>query len=308
VVRDFSARIMRGDRLGLVGSNGVGKSSLIRALLGQIEPTRGLVRPGTRLEVAYYDQERAQLELDESVMQNVAGRNDQVIVNGQAQHVSSYLRDFLFRADQLNTPAGALSGGERNRLLLARLFSQPVNLLVMDEPTNDLDIDTLELLEEYISSFPGTLLLVSHDRTFLDNVVTGLLVFEGDGLVREFVGGYSDWTQFRDQQRAAATTATTVARPRTPDAAERQEPPPRQLRRLSYKDQRELNALPQQLEQLEAQKLQLEAELSDTSLYQGAPEPLQERLARLQTLTQELESGYLRWGELEALSGQVLKS
>src|ERR1019366_3555667 len=172
--------------------NVAGKSTLIKALLGELQPSGGEVRRGSRLEVAYYDQERLQLELDASVMQNVSGRNDQVIVNGQTRHVAGYLRDFLFRPEQLNTPARALSGGERNRLLLARLFARPANLLVMDEPTNDLDIDTLELFEEYVADFPGTLLLVSHDRAFLDHVVTSLLVFEGDGAVREFVGGYSD--------------------------------------------------------------------------------------------------------------------
>jgi ABC transport system ATP-binding/permease protein len=300
VIRDLSVRIMRGDRVGLVGPNGTGKSSLIKALLGQIQVSQGEVRSGTRLEVAYYDQERAQLKLEESVMQNVAGRNDQVMVNGQSRHVSSYLRDFLFRDDQLNTPAGALSGGERNRLLLARLFSRPANLLVMDEPTNDLDLDTLELLEEYVSDFHGTLLLVSHDRAFLDNVVTELLVFEGHGVVREFVGGYSDWVQFRDQQNSSQP------KPDAAPPAERADRSPKQ-RRLSYKEQRELNALPEQLERLEAQKQQIETELSDASLYRGAPERLQERLSRLQALTRELEAGYARWGELEAVSGQTLK-
>jgi ATP-binding cassette subfamily F protein uup len=300
IIRELSVRIMRGDRIGLVGPNGAGKSSLIRALLGQIEVSRGFVRSGSRLEVAYYDQERAQLNLDESVMQNVAGRNDQVVVNGQARHVSSYLRDFLFRPEQLNTPAGALSGGERNRLLLARLFARPANLLVMDEPTNDLDIDTLELLEEYVAEFPGTLLLVSHDRAFLDHVVTSLLVFEGDGVVREFVGGYSDWVEFREQRRALQSPGPERQTPQSPIKSTRP-------RRLSYKDQRELNALPEQLERLEAEKRRLEAELSDPQLYKGAPQPLQQRLARLQALTSELNEGYTRWSELEALSGEALK-
>jgi len=202
VIGDFSGRIMRGDRIGLVGPNGAGKSTLIKALLGEIEIQHGKVRRGSRLEVAYYDQERLQLNLDLSVMENVSGRNDQVIVNGSARHVSGYLQDFLFRPEQLRTPARALSGGERNRLLLARLFAQPANVLVMDEPTNDLDIDTLELVEEYVAEFPGTLLLVSHDRTFLDHVVTGLLVFEGDGVVGEFVGGYNDYIRYRRQRDA----------------------------------------------------------------------------------------------------------
>jgi ATP-binding cassette subfamily F protein uup len=302
IIRDFSSRIMRGERIGLVGPNGAGKSSLIKALLGQISPTHGEVRRGTRLEVAYYDQERAQLKLEESVMRNVAGSNDQVVVNGHAQHVSGYLRDFLFRSEQLNTPAGALSGGERNRLLLARLFARPANLLVMDEPTNDLDIGTLELLEEYVADFPGTSLLVSHDRAFLDHVVTSLLVFEGDGVVREFVGGYSDWVRFREQQPARQSEAPAAA-----PTVERAAPGAAKPRRLSYKDQRELSTLPGQLERLEAEKLRIEAELSDSTLYQGSPQGLNERLGRLQALAHELEVGYGRWSELESLSGQSAK-
>ncbi len=215
VIRDLSLRIMRGDRIGLVGANGAGKSTLIKALLGELPPSGGQVRRGSRLDIAYYDQERQQLDLDASVMQNVSGRNEQVMVNGQSRHVAGYLRDFLFRPEQLNTPARALSGGERNRLLLARLFARPANLLVMDEPTNDLDIDTLELLEEYVADFPGTLLLVSHDRAFLDNVVTSLLVFAGDGTVREFVGGYSDWLRYTREQTARTAPARGAGAHRT---------------------------------------------------------------------------------------------
>jgi ATP-binding cassette subfamily F protein uup len=295
VVRDFSGRIMRGDRIGLVGPNGAGKSSLIKALLGQIAITHGQVHRGSRLEVAYYDQERAQLKLQESVMQNVAGANDQVIVNGRSRHVSSYLRDFLFRPEQLNTPAGALSGGERNRLMLARLFARPANLLIMDEPTNDLDIETLELLEEYVAEFPGTLLLVSHDRAFLDHVVTGLLVFEGAGVVREFVGGYSDWVAFREQRQRATPRAPAPNTERTARAAAKP-------RRLSYNDQRELNALPELLERLEAEKQQIESQLSDGSLYRDSPDALRERLDRLTAVSQDLEIGYARWSELDSIS------
>jgi ATP-binding cassette subfamily F protein uup len=300
IIDDFSVRIMRGDRIGLVGPNGAGKSSLIKALLGQIEITRGSVNQGSRLEIAYYDQERAQLKLDESVMQNVAGKNDQVIVNGQARHVSSYLRDFLFRPEQLNTPAGALSGGERNRLLLARLFARPANLLVMDEPTNDLDIDTLELLEEFVSDFPGTLLMVSHDRAFLDDVVTSLLVFEGDGVVREFVGGYSDWVRFRERQRKSRS-ASEPAAARTQTS----ERPSSKPRRLSYKDQRELDALPELLQRLEGEKQRIEAELADSTLYRGGKEAVNEHLARLAAIAAQLESGFARWSELEELSGHA---
>jgi len=304
VIRDFSGRIMRGDRIGLIGPNGAGKSTLIKALLGEIPIQHGSVRRGSKLAVAYYDQERAQLNLDESVMQNISGRNDQVIVNGATRHVSGYLQDFLFRPEQLNTPARALSGGERNRLLLARLFAQPANVLVMDEPTNDLDIDTLELLEEYVADFPGTLLLVSHDRTFLDHVVTGLLVFEGDGVIGEFVGGYDDWMRYRrqrDQQRSAATE-----RPKTATGPGPGRP---KARRLSYNDQRELHTLPERLQQLEAEKEQIESQLAGGELYRPGNQPghqheaqsaLQERLARLAAISAELEGGYARWGELEA--------
>ena len=301
VIRDLSMRIMRGDRIGLVGPNGAGKSTLIKALLGELQPSGGEVRRGSRLEVAYYDQERLQLELDASVMQNVSGRNDQVIVNGQTRHVAGYLRDFLFRPEQLNTPARALSGGERNRLLLARLFARPANLLVMDEPTNDLDIDTLELFEEYVADFPGTLLLVSHDRAFLDHVVTSLLVFEGDGAVREFVGGYSDWTRYRQRQAARAAPASERRAP-VAAAASTSSSSAGRTPRLSYQAQRELSALPERLQGLEAEKGQLESQLADGSLYRGAPETLHARLQRLAAIASELEAGYARWAELEAMT------
>jgi len=307
VIRDFSGRIMRGDRIGLVGPNGAGKSTLIKALLGEIPIQHGQVRRGTRLEVAYYDQERAQLNLDESVMQNVSGRNDQVVVNGSSRHVSGYLQDFLFRPEQLHTPARALSGGERNRLLLARLFAQPANVLVMDEPTNDLDIDTLELVEEYVAEFPGTLLLVSHDRTFLDHVVTGLLVFEGDGVIGEFVGGYNDWIRYRrqrDVQRRDALPRDSRQRDATPPAAAtttNAAAAPR-ARKLSYKDQRELSTLPERLQGLEAEKGRIESELAEGRIYSDSPQVLQERLQRLAAISAGLESGYARWSELEALA------
>jgi ATP-binding cassette subfamily F protein uup len=294
IIRDFSARIMRGDRIGLVGPNGIGKSTLIRALLGERAPDSGEVRRGARLEVAYYDQERAQLQLDETVMQNVSGRNDHVVINGQGRHVAGYLRDFLFRPEQLNTPARALSGGERNRLLLARLFAQPANLLVMDEPTNDLDLETLGLLEEFVAEFPGTLLLVSHDRAFLDRVVTSLLVFEGDGVVREFVGGYTDWWKYRQQH--AVPVARAASRVHTPALAPARPGP----RRLSYKDQRELASLPERVQGLEAERARIEAELADPVFYQGTPSSLPERLQRLEALSREIEAGYTRWAELES--------
>jgi ATP-binding cassette subfamily F protein uup len=302
IVSDFSARILRGDRIGLVGANGIGKSTLIRLLLGELAPDGGRLRHGNRLEVAYYDQQREQLQLDESVMANVAGRNDQVMVNGRARHVSGYLQDFLFRPDQLSTPARALSGGERNRLLLARLFARPANVLIMDEPTNDLDLDTLELLEEYIADFPGTLLLVSHDRAFLDHVVTSLLVFEGDGRVRDFIGGYSDWIQYRERQ--AATESPRPAPSQAPAPTQVATPRARRTR-LSYKDQRELQALPERLQALEAEKAQLESSLSDPQLYAERRSALEPQWQRLQTIVQELDAGYARWSELESFAAAV---
>jgi ATP-binding cassette subfamily F protein uup len=305
VIRDLSVRVQRGDRIGIVGPNGAGKSTLIRLLLGELEPSAGRLRRGTRLEVAYYDQQREQLDLEASVADNVNDGNAFVPIGGENRHVSGYLRDFLFRPDQLLTPAGALSGGERNRLLLARLFARPANLLVLDEPTNDLDIDTLELLEELVAGFDGTLLLVSHDRAFLDHVVTSLLVLEGNGEVREFVGGWSDWARWRDARDAAAREATGRARfgdPSAPAAAgAAPAAPPAKARRLSYKDQREFESLPARIEALESDKAALEAEVSDPAFYAGAQDSVRATLARLEALGSEIDAAYERWAALEAL-------
>lgn len=294
VIRNFSARIMRGDRIGIVGPNGAGKSTLIKLLLGELEPQGGQLRRGSKLELAYYDQQREQLQLEESVMENVSGRNDQVIVNGQPRHVTTYLRDFLFRPEQFRTPAGALSGGERNRLLLAKLFTRTSNLLVMDEPTNDLDIDTLELLEEYVASYPGTLLLVSHDRAFLDNVVTDLVVLDGKGHVLPFVGGYSDWARYRDKQQAAAKSGEPAR-----EVSKAEAKPEKKSRKLSYKDQRELDALPAKLETLENEKAQLERLMADPRFYSGSHTEVQRQLARMTGVSAEIEQVYARWAELE---------
>ena len=300
VIRDLSVKIQRGDRIGIVGPNGAGKSTLIRLLLGELEPSGGKVQRGTKLETAYYDQQREQLDLKASVSDNVNDGNEFVPIGGHNRHISGYLRDFLFRPDQMKTPASALSGGERNRLLLARLFARPANLLVMDEPTNDLDIDTLELLEELVSEFQGTLLLVSHDRAFLDHVVTSLLVFEGDGRVREFVGGWSDWVRWRDardarereaRSRGAATAAApAAAAPAVPRA-----------KRLSYKDQREFDTLPATIELLEADKARLDALVGDPAFYSRPATDVRDTLARVQSLAAEVEGAYARWAALEAL-------
>jgi ABC transport system ATP-binding/permease protein len=293
----LTTRILRGERIGIVGPNGVGKSTLLKLLLGELEPTGGRVRRGGRLEVAYYDQQRAQLDLDAPVAHNINARSDFVLVNGQNRHISGYLRDFLFRPDQLLTPARALSGGERNRLLLARLFAQPANMLVLDEPTNDLDIDTLELLQELVADFAGTLLLVSHDRAFLDNVVTSLLVLEGEGRVQDFVGGYSDWARWRDGRNLASTTATAK---NTATIPARQPPATAPARRkLSYKDQRELAELPAKLETLEQHRAELAARAADPSFYAQPHAAVTADLARLADLDARIESAFARWAELE---------
>ena len=301
VIDAFSVRIQRGDRIGIVGPNGAGKSTLIRLLLGELQPTRGRVRRGERLEVAYYDQQREQLALERSVMENVCDGNEFVHINGEARHVSSYLRDFLFRGDQLNTPAGALSGGERNRLLLARLLARPANLLVLDEPTNDLDIDTLELLEEQVAAVPGTLLLVSHDRAFLDRVVTSLLVFEGGGRVREFVGGYSDWARDRDARAAAAAQARQESPRgggRAVDAGAEATAKPRP-KRLSYREQRELDELPARIEALEGDRARFEQEIGGPHFYEQPHEQVNAVLAQMAELGEEIEQAYARWALLE---------
>jgi ATP-binding cassette subfamily F protein uup len=308
IIRDFDARIMRGDRIGIVGPNGTGKSTLLKLLLGEVEATSGRLKRGARLEVAYYDQQREQLDLESSVADNVNDGNSFVPIAGENRHVSGYLRDFLFRPDQLLTPAKALSGGERNRLLLARLFARPANLLVMDEPTNDLDIDTLDLLEERVAGFDGTLLLVSHDRAFLDRVATSLLVLEGDGRVQEFVGGWSDWRAWRDERDARLQQDTLQQRPKS-SAIEKEtdasfvastDISATKRRKLSFKEQREFEAMPQRIEELEARKSELDTRVADPTFYSRPQAELRDTLAALQALSTEIETAYDRWAELEA--------
>jgi ATP-binding cassette subfamily F protein uup len=302
VIRDFSVSILRGDRIGIIGPNGAGKSTLIRVLLGELEPDGGVVQRGTRLEVAYFDQQRAQLDPQATLMDSVADGRLSVTISGRTRHVAGYLQDFLFPPERLQSPVSTLSGGERNRLLLARLFTRPANLLVMDEPTNDLDVETLELLEELLLEYQGTLLLVSHDRAFLDNVVTSTLVFEGEGRIGEYVGGYSDW---RRQRQAAArdTKPAPVAAASKPSAsAASVAKPATRPRKLSYKDQRELEALPARIEVLETEQAQLHATVNDAGFYQRSPDDINAALERLEALARELETCYERWGVLEEQS------
>jgi ATP-binding cassette subfamily F protein uup len=297
VIRGFSARIQRQDRIGIIGPNGCGKTTLIKLLVGELEPTSGEIRRGTNLLPAYFDQQREQLNPDASIMDNVTGGSgDTVTIDGQARHVSGYLRDFLFPPERLRAPVSMLSGGERNRLLLARLFARPSNLLVMDEPTNDLDAETLELLEEMVADYAGTLLLVSHDRAFLDNVVTSTLVFEGDGQINEYVGGYTDWLR---QRRVAASANTTAATPKQPAAASPPSAGPKP-RRLSYNEQRELAQLPEKIQRLEAEQAQLNALISDPAVFRRDKDESHLALQRLKALAAELETAYSRWDTLDS--------
>ena len=294
VIADFSARIMRKDRIGIIGPNGCGKTTLIKLLVGDLQPTEGEVKRGTNLQAAYFDQQREQLDTSASIMDNVTGGSgDTVIIDGQPRHVSGYLRDFLFPPERLHAPVSMLSGGERNRLLLARLFARPSNLLIMDEPTNDLDAETLELLEEMVADYAGTLLLVSHDRAFLDNVVTSTLVFEGQGKIREYVGGYSDW--LRQNRPALQPAVKPPSGTPTPMAAVLPK-----SRRLSYNEQRELAALPEKIQRLEEEQVRLHTALGEPSLFQGDKEQGTAALARLQSLAADLESAYARWDALES--------
>ena len=287
LVNNLSLKIQRGDRIGIIGPNGVGKSTLLRILLGETEPQQGSVVHGTKLQVAYFDQLRNQLNEELSVQDNVADGSDNVVLNGRSKHVISYLQDFLFSPQRARSPVSTLSGGERNRLLLARLFSKPANLLVMDEPTNDLDVETLELLEELLLEYEGTLLLVSHDRAFVNNVVTSTLVFEGEGTINEYVGGYDDWVRQRKEE--APKIATSANKP-PPTSVQK----PAQ-KKLSYKERLELEALPKKIEQMEAEQEQLHQKLADPSFYQRDADATEQ----LKNLEQQLSECYARWEQLE---------
>ena len=298
LIRDFSVRIMRGDRVGLIGPNGSGKTTLLQLLLGRLTPDSGTVRLGTRLEVAYFDQLRERLDPERSVLDNLAEGRETLEINGQRRHVISYLGDFLFSAQRVRSPVKSLSGGERNRLLLARLFSQPANLLVMDEPTNDLDLETLELLEELLLEYSGTLLLVSHDRAFLDSVVTSCLVFEDNGRIGEYVGGYSDWLRQRATPDPLPPVKAKSAPAPAPKAAK-----PAAPARLSYKEQRELEQLPERIEQLEQRQQALQAQTADPAFYRQEPAAIARQAEELRALEAELATAYARWEALDARAG-----
>jgi len=356
VVRDFSTRIVRGDRIGLIGPNGAGKTTLLRMLLGELEPDAGEVRTGSNVQVAYFDQQREQLDPERTVVDTIADGNDTIEINGMRRHVHGYLQDFLFSPERARSPVKALSGGERNRLLLARLFTRPANVLVLDEPTNDLDLETLELLEAHLVEWPGTLLLVSHDRRFLDNVITSTLAFEGDGHIGEYVGGYEDWkrqvsaapkptgpaTPTPGKAAAMAKKAPAGATPSAPErasadaapstlAAKAKRPkaesgtsrpaasgarpaaspgagvasaavktaPPK--RKLSFKEQREFDALPAKIEQLEAEQEALAREVAAPDFYKQPAATIQAKLDRVQAAARELELAIARWDELDSL-------
>jgi ABC transport system ATP-binding/permease protein len=291
LVRDFSTTIIRGDKIGLIGPNGAGKTTLIKLLLGQIAPTAGGIKHGTKLEVVYFDQLRAQIDDTKTVAENIDGGNDTVTIEGRTRNVISYLQDFLFEPARARTPARVLSGGERNRLLLARLFTKPANVLVMDEPTNDLDAETLELLEDLLVQFKGTLLVISHDREFLDNVVTSSLVFEGEGKIGDYVGGYSDW--IRQRPAAKFVHKSAPARLETSAVA-------KPAKKITEKQRQELEALPAQIESLEREQSDLASQLADPAFYKRDPAAVLAAKLRLETLEGAHAKAFARWEELDA--------
>ncbi len=296
VIDDFSITITRGDRIGLIGNNGVGKTTLLRLLLGQLEPQAGTIKLGTNLEIGYFDQLRQSLDLEKSVAYNVGEGRTYIMLNGKERHIVGYLKGFLFTPKRSLMPVKSLSGGERNRVILAKLFTRAANLLVLDEPTNDLDIETLEVLEQKLCEYTGTLILVSHDREFLDNVVTSTIVFEEDGRVEKYVGGYSDW--LRLGRRLAASDEPEIAAARKLDATDRRRNAGK--KKLSYKDQRELDQLPGEIEALEASVAALQATVGDTNFFSQDNKLVQKTLGQLSADEASLEQRVERWGELES--------
>ncbi|HEU0187740.1 MAG TPA: ATP-binding cassette domain-containing protein, partial [Gallionellaceae bacterium] len=296
VVRDFSCRIQRGDKIGLLGPNGSGKSTLLKIILGEMQPDSGDVKLGTKLSVAYFDQLRAQLDDNATLADTISQGSDYVEIGGAKKHVISYLGDFLFAPERARSPVKSLSGGERNRLLLARLFTRPANVLVLDEPTNDLDIETLELLEELLAQYDGTLFLVSHDRAFLDNVVTQVIAFEGDGKLMEYVGGYEDWVRVQKFQQAQGGGAPTKAQPKPAPAAK---PVTKAGAKLSFKEQRELEEIPGKIEALEREQVEVGSILAAGKIYRDDPKQAQQLQARANAIDEALLALMERWEALE---------
>ena len=306
LINGFSTRILRGDKIGLLGPNGIGKTTLLKLILGDIEADSGDIQRGTKINVAYFDQMREQLDEEATLVDTISPGSDFVEIGNERKHVISYLEDFLFPPQRSRSPVKSLSGGERNRLLLARLFARPANVLVLDEPTNDLDIDTLELLESLLQEFEGTLFLVSHDRAFLENTVTQVIAFEGNGVLTEFGGGYDDWNRYTQQHLQDGRSAEK----KVADAAQANKAkvalvPSKTTTKLSFKEQKELDGIPAQIEQLEAEQVTINEQLADSSLYQSDDKAsnvqvkkLQARLATIETL---LESLLARWEELDAI-------
>jgi ATP-binding cassette subfamily F protein uup len=290
IVDNFSITIMRGDKIGLLGPNGIGKTTLLRLLLGELQPKSGSIKHGTRLDIGYFDQQRAQLDENATVIDNLALGKDTVTLNGREKHVISYLQDFLFSPDRARSPVNALSGGEKNRLLLARMFCRPSNVLVLDEPTNDLDFETLDLLEQLLVEYTGTLLLISHDRSFINDVVTSTLSFEGNGVIREYVGGYDDW----ERQRAAGTLKTRPLQKTAPTRSS-----PKKQTKLSYKLQRELDELPEKIEQLELAQQLLHDEMAKADYYKRDKEEIASDQKKLAEIDNKLEQAYQRWEDLD---------
>ena len=295
IVNHFSTTILRGDRIGIIGPNGVGKTTLLNLLLGELKPQSGEVKLGTKLEIAYFDQLRNQLDQEKSILENIGQGREFISINGRDRHVFTYLRDFLFSSDRAKVSVKALSGGERNRLLLAKLFTKPANLLVLDEPTNDLDSDTLELLESLLVEYQGTLIIVSHDRSFLNNVITSSLVFEEDG-INEYVGGYDDWLR----QRKDLLNANNSKSAKLNSNQQVQSKKIQAAIKLSYKEQRELDELPNKIETLEKQQSAIEAVIADPEFYQQEQKIINDKLAELETVNQKLEVVYARWDALES--------
>jgi len=297
IIKNFSTLITRGDRIGIIGPNGVGKSTLIKLMLGELKPDQGTVELGTKLEIAYFDQLRAELDLKKSVRDNLAPGTDKIDVAGKEKHVMSYLSDFLFAPARANSPVSTLSGGERNRLMLAKLFARPFNLLVMDEPTNDLDVETLELLEDLLMQFEGTLILISHDRAFLDNVVTSTLVFEGDCQVNEYVGGYEDWLrQFKDKM---ARNKKLPIKEKQNKALDNKAVKKTSIKKISFKEQKELDELPKLIEALDTEMAEITEKMADAKFYQQNKEIIAITTSRVSEIEYELKEAYKRWEQLE---------